>query len=128
MSDWSDDDHEAKVDLRLWKKLLRYTLHYRRTSITFTFVALGLAATDLCFPLLTGLLIADIEERGAEVNLAPYGWTFAVLSVGICCCIWGFIVCAGKIRTHVSHDIRRDAFEQLQQLSFSFYDTNRSAG
>ena len=30
------------------------------------------------------------------------------------------IRCAGKIRTHVSHDIRRDAFEQLQELSFQF--------
>lgn len=123
MSDWFDDDQEAKVDLRLWKKLLRYTLHYRRTSVAFIFVAFGLAATDLCFPLLTGILIGDIEARGTAVDLTPYGWAFAGLSVGICCCIWGFIVCAGKIRTHVSHDIRRDAFEQLQLLSFSFYDT-----
>ena len=43
-SDWHEDDHEAKVDMRLWKKLLRYTLHYRRTAITFCFVALGLAS------------------------------------------------------------------------------------
>ena len=28
----------------------------------------------------------------------------------------------GKIRTHVSHDIRRDGFENLQRLSFAFYD------
>ena len=34
--DWSDDDQENKVDLRLWRKLLQYTLHYRRTAILFT--------------------------------------------------------------------------------------------
>ena len=28
----------------------------------------------------------------------------------------------GKIRTHVSHDIRKDGFANLQRLSFSFYD------
>jgi ATP-binding cassette subfamily B protein len=123
MSDWFEDDHESKVDLRLWNKLLRYTLHYRRTAIAFTLVAFAMAATDLCFPLLTGMLINDIEARGKAVDLAPYAWAFVALSVGICACIWGFITCAGKIRTHVSHDIRRDAFEQLQQLSFSFYDT-----
>lgn len=123
MNEWiDDDDDESKVDLRLWRKLLRYTLHYRQTTITFCLVALGLAATDLCFPLITGQVVADIEEHGTSVNLAPYGWAFAGLSVAICCCIWGFISCAGKIRTHVSHDIRRDAFRQLQQLSFSFYD------
>lgn len=123
MNEWiDDDDDESKVDLRLWRKLLRYTLHYRQTTITFCLVALGLAATDLCFPLITGQVVADIEEHGTSVNLAPYGWAFAGLSVAICSCIWGFISCAGKIRTHVSHDIRRDAFRQLQQLSFSFYD------
>ena len=33
-ADWHDDDHEEKVDLRLWRKLLDYTLHFRRTTIT----------------------------------------------------------------------------------------------
>ncbi|MEQ8784969.1 MAG: ABC transporter ATP-binding protein [Pirellulaceae bacterium] len=123
MSDWFDDDHESKVDLRLWRKLLGYTLHYRRTAVAFTLVAFGMAAADLCFPLLTGVLITDIEAHGAEVDVAPYAWAFAGMSAALTCCIWGFITCAGKIRTHVSHDIRRDAFQQLQQLSFSFYDT-----
>ena len=40
------------------------------------------------------------------------------LSVSVGCFIWA----GGKIRTHVSHDIRRDGFENLQRLSFSFYD------
>jgi len=122
-SDWWDDDHEEKVDLRLWKKLLQYTLRYRRTVVRFMFVAFGLAATDLCFPLVTGMVIADVQKNGAETNLVAYGWLFAGLALALCSCIWGFIACAGKIRTHVSHDIRRDAFKQLQELSFSFYDT-----
>jgi ATP-binding cassette subfamily B protein len=121
--DWSEDDHEDKVDLRLWHKLLQYTLHYRRTAVAFTLVAFGMAASDLCFPILTGKLIADVEAKGAEANVAFYGWSFAILTVLLCTNIWGFIVCAGKIRTHVSHDIRRDAFTRLQELSFSFYDT-----
>jgi len=122
-ADWFEDDQELKVDLRLWKQLLNYTLHYRRTAIAFTFVALGLATSDLCFPLLTGKLIADVEAHGTDVNFTFYGWTFAGLTLALCASVWGFITCAGKIRTHVSHDIRRDAFRQLQQLSFSFYDT-----
>ena len=120
--EWIDDDQEQKVDLDLWKKLLRYTLHYRRTAITFCFVALGLALSDLGFPLLTGRLISEIEEHRSDVDLVFYGWAFTGLTVALCACIWGFIACAGKIRTHVSHDIRRDAFRQLQELSFSFYD------
>ena len=121
--EWIDDDHEQKVDLRLWSKLLQYTLHYRRTAVSFTLVAFGLAASDLCFPLITGKLISDVEEHGADVDLWSYGILFGICSLALCASVWGFISCAGKIRTHVSHDIRRDAFEKLQQLSFSFYDT-----
>lgn len=122
--DWSEEnDYEIKVDLRLWRKLLAYTLHYRGTAIAFTLVALSLAVTDLCFPILTGKVIADVQEHGRDVNLWKYAGLFGLLTLALCASIWGFITCAGKIRTHVSHDIRRDAFMQLQQLSFSFYDT-----
>ena len=121
--DWLEDGREEKVDLRLWRKLLQYTLQYRRTAVTFCLVALGLATTDICFPLLTGMLIAEVENPGLGVNLAFYGWAYAGLAIMLCACIWGFIGCAGKIRTHVSHDIRQDAFRRLQDLSFSFYDT-----
>lgn len=121
--DWVEDDYESKVDLSLWRKLLQYTLHYRRTALAFTLVAFGMAAADLSFPLLTGKLIAEVEARGTNIDLAFYGWAYAGLSVALCSCVWCFITCAGKIRTHVSHDIRGDAFKQLQELSFSFYDT-----
>jgi len=122
-ADWFEDDYETKLDLGLWRKLLAYTLQYRGTAAAFTIIALGLAGSDLCFPFLTGRVIADVQARGSDVNLAAYAGMFAGLTVALCCCIWGFIRCAGKIRTHVSHDIRRDAFVQLQELSFSFYDT-----
>ena len=122
-ADWFEDDYEIKLDLRLWRKMLAYTLKYRRTAVAFTLVALGLAASDLCFPILTGQVIADVQEHGSHANLPAFAGLFAGLTVALCCCIRAFIACAGKIRTHVSHDIRRDAFEQLQKLSFSFYDT-----
>jgi ATP-binding cassette subfamily B protein len=122
-ADWFEDDYETKLDLRLWRKLLAYTLQYRGTAAAFTFIAIGLAGSDLCFPILTGRVIADVQSHGSDVNLLAYAGMFAGLTVALCCCIWGFIRCAGKIRTHVSHDIRRDSFERLQQLSFSFYDT-----
>ncbi|WP_417850944.1 ABC transporter ATP-binding protein [Thalassoglobus sp.] len=122
---WIDEDDlkETKLDLRLWKTLIRYTLHYRRTSIVFVFVAFTLAASDLGFPLLTGLLIQDIEADPKNLNFPFYIGMFALLAVSLSASICAFVVCAGKIRTSVSHDIRRDAFQQLQRLSFSYFDT-----
>lgn len=122
---WVDDDDlkETKLDLRLWKTLLGYTLHYRKVVVLFVFVAFGLAAVDLGFPLLTGLMISAVEQNPEDVSLLFYGSAFGFLALALCAFIWAFVTCAGMIRTRVSHDIRRDAFEQLQQLSFSFYDT-----
>lgn len=125
---WVDDDDlkEQKLDLRLWKTLIRYTLHYRRTVATFVAVAFALALCDLGFPWLTGRLITDIETNLPSVNVAYYAVAFAALAISLSTCIWAFVICAGKIRTRVSHDIRRDAFEQLQKLSFSYFDTRPS--
>lgn len=121
--DWIEDDQPERVNLEMWRQLLRYTLHYRKTVFTFVFVAFGLAASDIGFPLLAGKLISEVQARGTDTNLSFYVWAFAGLTILLCSFISAFILCAGKIRTHVSHDIRRDAFEKLQQLSFSFYDT-----
>lgn len=125
---WVDEDDlkEQKLDLRLWKTLIRYTLHYRRTVVLFVVVAFGLALCDLGFPWLTGKLITDIETNRQSVNLVRYAAAFAVLGIALSSFIWAFVMCAGRIRTHVSHDIRRDAFEQLQKLSFSYFDTRPS--
>ena len=117
-----EDEREEKVDLHLWRKLLNYTLRYRKTSIAFCFVAAGMASCDLAFPILTRDLIDAIEADESSIDLWAYGWWYAGLTMGLCSCIWAFIACAGKIRTHVSHDIRSDAFVQLQELSFSFFD------
>ena len=124
-SGWIDDDDlkEQKLDLRLWKTLLGYTLHYRATSILFAMTALGAAFADLGFPLLTSHLISAIERDPKSVDLVSYSIAYVGLTTMLSVSLWGFIKCAGKIRTHVSHDIRRDAFEQLQKLSFSFFDT-----
>lgn len=125
---WVDEDdlHEQKLDLRLWKTLIRYTLHYRRTVATFVAVAFALACCDLGIPWLTGTFITDVEQHAGEVNLTGYAVAFTCLAISLSTCIWAFVVCAGKIRTRVSHDIRRDAFEQLQKQSYSFFDTRPS--
>lgn len=118
-----DDLKEHSLDLKLWKTLLRYTLYYRKTVVTFVVVAFVLALTDLGFPLLTGTLITDIERNGKNVDLRWYAVAYSALAGLLCLCIWAFVTCAGIIRTSVSHDIRGDAFGQLQKLSFSFFDT-----
>ncbi len=87
---WIDEDDlkEQKLDLRLWRTLIRYTLHYRRTAAAFVVVAFALAASDLGFPLLTGTLITDIETNRQSVNLTFYGVAFAGLAISLSTSVW----------------------------------------
>ena len=123
MSEWFDDDHEQKVDLRLWRKLLAYTLHYRGTAVRFTVAALVLALSDLGFPYVTGLYLRELETEGLRADITPYVIAYAVLTLTLVSAIRMFILCAGKIRTHVSHDIRRDAFVPAGRLVAWVHET-----
>ena len=79
------------------------------------------AAVDVAFPLVTRQIVDDLGA-GIAPNLAFYGAIFAVLTLTLCAGVKGFIELGGRIRTRVAHDIRRDAFRNLQELSFSFFD------
>jgi ATP-binding cassette, subfamily B, bacterial len=118
-------DEEAlarRMRLHLWAKLFAYTRPYRRKLVMLGFFATLTALMDVSFPLITRAVIDAVDAHGASVNLWPYAAAYiactTVLSLSVGCFIWA----GGYIRSHIGHDIRRDGFENLQRLSFSFYD------
>ena len=104
-------DEEAlarRMRLHLWRKLFAYTKPYRRVLVMLGFFATLTALMDVSFPLITRGVIDAVDAHGASTNLWPYAAAYiaatAVLSLSVGCFIWA----GGKIRTHISHDIRRD--------------------
>ena len=117
-----EESYERRFDLGVWKKLFRYALRYRTHLIWLVVCAVATAAVDTAFPLVTRALVDEVVENGRDARFAPYLLAFGGLTLTICAAILGFIRAAGRIRTAVSHDIRRDGFVNLQRLSFSFFD------
>ena len=132
MSDFFDDDNyedgftedsfEEGVDLGLWRQLMAYTLHYPVEVTILAVCAICTAIAEVAFPLITRAVIDAVSNEGAEVNLLQYGLLYFAFVVLLACSVGGFIWFGGKIRTHVSHDIRKNGFQNLQQLSFAYYD------
>ena len=118
----TEEIYQRTFDLGVWKKLFRYTRPYRRQMLWLIFFAIVTAGADVCFPLVTRSLVDEILEHGDDVRAGRYVLMFLGLTAAIAIAVWQFIWLAGGIRTHVSHDIRRAGFENLQQLSFSFFD------
>jgi ATP-binding cassette, subfamily B, bacterial len=117
-----EESYDRRIDLSVWRKLFGYTRPYRRELAGLIALAIVTATVDALFPLVTRGLVDDVIEHGAAARWERYAVAYLGLTTVIALAIWRFILLAGKIRTHVSHDIRRAGFGNLQRLSFSFFD------
>lgn len=115
----------ARINVDLWKKLFDYARRYPdilKWLATFAFLT---ALMEVTYPLLTKGVIDEVDaylKGGTEPDLWFWGLLYLVCTVIITLAIGGFIWMAGRLRTHIAHDIREDGFANLQRLSFSFYD------
>ncbi len=133
---YDDDDFDDGFDdaalargmrFGLWRELFAYAKPYRRELWLLAAFAVITALIEVSLPLITRSLIDTVAERGSDTNLVGYGLVYVACVLVLAASVGSFIWAGGKLRTHMSHDIRRDGFENLQRLSFSFYD-HRPAG
>ncbi|MDZ7670061.1 MAG: ABC transporter ATP-binding protein [Gammaproteobacteria bacterium] len=119
---FDDEALAAQVRTDLWRKLFAYARRYPRELAGLAACAFISACMEVCYPLITKAVVDRVAAHGMQADLTPWILAYAGCTVVIAIAIGTFIRLGGKIRTHVSHDIRRDGFENLQRLSFSFYD------
>ena len=118
------DEHAAAdgMQLALWKRLFRYSLAYPKELAVIALAGLGTAAAELSFPLLTRAVVDDVAANGANAAFALWGAAYFGCTALLAVCVAAFVWGAGKVEAFTSHDIRREAFANLQRLSFSYYD------
>ena len=119
---FNDEAAGDGMQFALWKRLFRYALVYRKELIVIGVAGVCTALMEVAFPLLTGWVVDDVQANGAD---AAFGWWIAayvgcaaLLATSVATFVWG----AGKVHAYASHDIRREAFANLQRLSFSYFD------
>ena len=105
---------------------LRYFSNHKKLFAIDVLCAVGIAAVDLLFPLVT---------RSALYEMLPgkmYQLFFTVMAAVLCCyvlrSVLQFIVAyyGHTFGIRVEADIRRDLFAKMQQMSFDFFDENRT--
>ncbi|MFK7914271.1 MAG: ABC transporter ATP-binding protein [Pseudomonadales bacterium] len=131
MSAFDDDNYDdgfddeaiaARMNLDLWRQLFSYAAAYPKTLAGLGGFAVLTALAEVSYPLITKAVVDQVSATGIDATLWP--WMLAYLGCTLLAgvSIGGFIWLGGKIRTHVSHDIRADGFKNLQKLSFDYYD------
>lgn len=121
--DGIDEEQTSRaVELGIWKRLFAFTRPYRREMLALIACGVGTAIGEASFPMITRAVIDDVGANGMDANLWGYAGLYAAVVFALALGTCGFLYFAEKIRAYVSHDIRREGFGNLQQLSFSYYD------
>lgn len=121
-----EEEFTGKTDWGLWWKILRRARPHWRVIALMVFSVATLAAVDALLALVPGGVVNILDRGGTGRDLLWWAAVYTVLTMVFSACVAAFIYCGGKISTHVSHDIRRDAFAKLQELSLSYFDRRPS--
>ncbi|MBC8476630.1 MAG: hypothetical protein H8D52_04750 [Gammaproteobacteria bacterium] len=120
--EFESGSNPARVNLDIWKQLLAYATYYRSDVIYLACCAFVVATCEITFPLVTRSVIDELTVKGNATDLWFYAGIYAGFCVALALAVIGFLWFGGKLRSHISHDIRRDGFDNLQYLSFAYYD------
>ena len=115
---------KLKVDKTVWKEMFRYLSIFKKDFLILCGFMVGLAGMDIVFPLLTRYAIDNFVANGDYNGLTMVGVLYGLLALGLGLIVFLFIRHAGKIEMGIVYKLRKDAFEKLQRLSFSYYDKN----
>ncbi|MBN2543126.1 ABC transporter ATP-binding protein [bacterium] len=122
MSIYKEHEYKKKFDWRLWKRLIRYMLPYKKYMAILIVFMITLAGIDAVFPLLSKYAIDHFVIPGTTEGIGNFLIIYIVLIVVQSMNVWFFITTAGKIDMGICYDIRKEGFQRLQELSFSYYD------
>ena len=120
--DFTEDEFHGKLDWRLWLSVLKRAMRYPRNVYTLCFVAIGAAIGDASFAPLTRLVIDEATTNGLTTKLWMWVAAYMGMVSFLCMIVWLFIYNAGKISRYLSHDIRQECFNKLQDLPFAYFD------
>ncbi len=122
MTQFEEKDFSEKLDFGIWKRLLA---HGR--GLKPVFVALGismglLACLETLGPLLTKYSIDHFVAQGTVAGLPWFALLYFGITVVQAISTYFFLYNAGRVEAGMCYSIRREGFERLQQLPFSYYD------
>ncbi len=122
----TEDDFE-KIDLGVWKKIFKILIKDKKVIIQMIIAVILLAANDLVYPLLNKYALEHYFNENPDFStkwLFIAAYAFIAIALGLT--VWCFIRAASIVEENTTIEIRKQAFDKLQKLSFSYYDITSS--
>ena len=121
------DDQPQKLTSSVWKKIIKLVLKRKSHIIIMIISIVLLALLDVITPLLNAEVIKVFFSEEPDFSKK---WIFISLYILeaflYMITVYGFLRKAGRVEVEVGYEIRKEAFEKLQELPFSYYDKTPS--
>jgi len=121
-----EKEYDKKLDLKTWKRLFKYLLRYKYTTIGLVISMISLALADAVLPQMTRIAIDDFIIPNTTEGLNIFILKFVGLALWFSVNVFIFIALAGRMEMELTYDIREEAFDKLQKLSLSYYDKTQN--
>ncbi len=122
MQSFQEENYTKRFDLYLWKKLLRVARpYYKNLLLVVLFMAVS-AVIDVLLPRMTGYAIDTFINRHTTEGLGWFAAAYVALTAVQVGTIFGFMLQCGIVETGVCYLMRKQGFQRLQELPFSYYD------
>ena len=117
-----EDTFHDRLDWKLWRRVIRHAFPYKGYLVGIAIFAIVIAACEACFALVTRWAVDDVSAGLDNFSVFPFVGAYMGLTLVLVLSVWGFIILAGGLSHHMSHDIRRDTFQRIQDLEFAYFD------
>jgi ATP-binding cassette subfamily B protein len=122
MDKFQEEVFSKGFNIKLWKKLIRYARPYKNRLIGLGIYMAILAVFDAVIPLMQRYAVDNYIIVKSTRGTAAFFIVYSLITIIQAIVVKLMISSAGVVETGVCHDIRKDGFEHLQALSFSYYD------
>jgi ATP-binding cassette subfamily B protein len=117
-----DNDILYKVQLKTWKKIISVIFQSKKHLILLIIYSSFLAFLDAIIPLFNRYAIDNFFILGDYTYWPQFIVLNLLLALFFGLAVWGFIYQAGIIEAETGYELRRQAFKNIQRLSYSYFD------
>ena len=119
---FEEEEFETQFNGQTMLRILQQALPYKSKLVGFLITIALVALIDAVFNYLSKLIIDDAIGGEDPQALVRYLVVYGVLLLIQAFAVFGFIYLVGVLGERIRYDLRRQMFNHLQKLSFSYFD------
>ena len=124
-----EDFSNQKASLSTWKQIIKTVFKDKIGSIGMLISVFVESLIDVLCPLLNKYALEHYFDKNIVPDYSSLYWfipTYLITCIlfGLSC--YSFLRFVGRVQIRTAYELRRQSFEQLQKLSFSYFDVTPS--